>query len=1184
MAKIETVSYSNEAFKNYLMKLSKDIIWKNSSLANQYETSIDPYLAELYITAHRGVLNWDVIRAFPRAVLKMIGVNEIDIDAYASNKQLIPESLRASAVEEYQNALCSTNPSTGHHGYETGDGWVTVYEEANDYYRMLNGLPGVNDTNFVYNTDSRWPTDTPVHELSLIDRLEMEEAGILDKLYQENPSAKYLKYCGSKMIDIYKARVANRFDILWRNSVDSTTLENDFDAVYESCCNLVNSVYYSDAFKKTNRMYENFLAMCILFMTIQTMQYHYLSVDVIRDFYDTESLKYVYDSYSVPFYNEIPLEYHRKIVKNINKLIGYKGSSQVFFDLFDIFDTNMAIYTYYITKVHRFDEHGNPTFEPLKDENGNIVYDDKGNPVLDPNNYEIAFSRGEIYQDPALSVSDPVNKSEYEMITVSDPYWVEDANIQKVLSDSDFNFNETKYIGVQTSFDLLRIAYENAYVFKMIMDNKDITSKLTLQWVDVGIEESIYNVFIYLAALVCKYHGYEGQLSAKLPYTAAVLGYDFKASLSIIKDTIDKNTYLRSNSALKEKIRNMNITNLNSVDTVFSNMQDIESMLISGYTEAKSKEEFDAYRDLYNTLMTSKIIDEVYTTNNGEVAETFTDLLRNKSPELYTRLLGIGEDGILDELTIVTAKIDELITSLKYAPHSLGIESSNLIENLFRILRFFKSAKAEMIGYNIIYKITMRGVNFFKIMDEWVNYHLYGEVNFDLYVYDFLMYYKDIIKLKKELVDLYDNDRMHDQTFNLELEDRIRWTNDLLIILSIMYPTIEDFVHPIDFITKYHMQSNLGTAMDNVDKWDLVDQFYPKGDPIYIWKDPFEFLDMLILRAALNYLISDMTLEDYLHSISEVIEDYIKLNKESLMQDDKLQALFNSSLKSIFQTYILKEAKAYYSGMTISSHLDMIDKFLMLECTILQDYTNDMGIPGDNSLIEVLSKYKYEIFDEATQNDTLELLEYIVYKTFDEEFEDSHVLKDQLIQLMLPTDHKYINDENTLKDFIHSLHLMQKNKLNEKQIIIADKIYDIYQSINTSDRNDILDEINKVRNEYQNSSEFGYVDEINDILELFEDVVSSKINLTDSLDNTIGYHVTDFINDYALHCTRYHLNSVLYDNHIMIEKIKSIINNYSNYDNTTMIIFDQYAHHTVGPLYEDNCIKDTLLDSNGNSL
>ncbi len=754
MAKIETVSYTNETFKSYLMTLSKDIVWKNSSLANSYESNTDPYLTEIFLTANRGVLNFDVVRAFPRAVLRKVGIPDAQIDLYAADKNKIPESLRNTVVAEYQTALCSTNPATGRLGYETADGWVSVYDEQNDYYRNLNGLPGINDTDYIYNSDPRWPTNIPIHLMNLIDRLEMEDAGVLDQMLIEHPKAKYLKYCGSKMIDIYKARTAGRFEILWRNSINSSTLEEDFDAVYLSCCNLINSVYYTEAFKKTNNLYENFLAMCVLFMTIQTMQYHYLSVDVIRDFYDTESIKYVYDSYSVPFYNEIPLEYHRKIVKNINKLISYKGSSQVFFNLFDIFDTNMTIYSYYLTKVHKFNEDGNPSFIMETDEDGN--------PVLSPKNYEIAFSRGEIYADPALSVADPINKSDYTIITTSDPYWIDDYNTQKTLNDATFNFNETKYIGVQTSFDLIKIAYENAYLFKMITDNKDITDVLTLNWIDMGISASILDIFIYLAALICKFYGYDGLISANLPYTAALLGYDFQANATIIKDTINNNPYLRMNEQLKDKIRNMVITDTNSVNTVFSNMQEIESMIISGFINASSREEFNAYRELYNTLMTSKIIDEVYADDSGKAAESFSSLLRYQSPDLYSRLISIAEEDIEAELTVLVDKIDSFITSLKYAPHSLGMESSNLIDNLFRILRFFKSAKAEIIGYNVVYQISTRGINFFKLMDKEISFHDFYErtsiyASFDDFITkttDFNLVMEESAQMTDELIDI----------------------------------------------------------------------------------------------------------------------------------------------------------------------------------------------------------------------------------------------------------------------------------------------------------------------------------------------------------------------------------------------------------------------------------------------
>ena len=975
MAKIETVSYTNEAFKSYLMQLSKDIVWKNSSLAKLYESNTDPYLVEIFVTANRGVLNFDVIRAFPRAVLRKIGIPEINIDQCASDKNQIPENMRSYAVQEYQEALCHINPVTGRLGYETPDGWVSIYEEQNDYYRMLNGLPGINEKEFVYNTDPRWPTDIPVHDLELVDRLEMEDAGVLNKLIKENPKAEYLKYCGSKMISIYKARVANRFEILWRNTVDSTTLEEDFDAVYDSCCNLVNSVYYSDAFRKTNSLYENFLAMSILFMTIQTMQYHYLSVDVIRDFYDTESLKYVYDSYSVPFYNEIPLEYHRKIVKNINKLIGYKGSSQVFFDLFDIFDTNMNIYTYYLTKIHRFDEHGNPMFELKTDEDGNVIKDKNGNPVLSPDNYSIAFSKGEIYADPALSVADPVNYSDYNIITTADPYWIEDANTKKVLDDKVFNFNETKYIGVQTTFDLIKIAYENAYVFKMIMDNKTITDLLIIQWPDMGIEASLYEIFIYLAALVCRYHHYDGLLSDKLPYTAAVLGYDFKKSATIIKDTIDNNQYLKKNIDLKNKIRSMNITNTLSVDSTFSNMQEIESMLISGYLNATSVDEFNAYRDLYNTLMTSKIIDEVYTDNNGNVAESFSDLLRAQSPDLYGRLIGLAEEEVKDELTVLIDKIEELLTSLKYSPHSLGIESSSLIENLFRILRFFKSAKAEIIGYNIIYQITMRGINFFKILDGYYRFIDKDiRIDTDTFYHDFLMYIKNLLKFKRELTILKDNGSNMPQTYNGYLTEKIDWTNDMLKLVGQMFPPMTDTQKYYDFIIRFCTKVTLNELQESGDKLDITDQVFMKDFPLDTFKDPFEFLDRMIEKASIPYILVEMCMEDFIHYVHEKVVTILSLNKENLMQYEELIPLYQSEFSSKFDKYIVTEIERIYKDTTISSKIDMIDKILSLTMSCkYEDIGYSLGLPGDESLIEVSNDSNHVVNEGAFMDDSIML-------------------------------------------------------------------------------------------------------------------------------------------------------------------------------------------------------------------
>ena len=206
----------------------------------------------------------------------------------------------------------------------------------------------------------------------------------------------------------------------------------------------------------------------------------------------------------------------------------------------------------------------------------------------------------------------------------------------------------------------------------------------------------------------------------------------------------------------------MVITDTNSVNTVFSNMQEIESMIISGFINASSREEFNAYRELYNTLMTSKIIDEVYADDSGKAAESFSSLLRYQSPDLYSRLISIAEEDIEAELTVLVDKIDSFITSLKYAPHSLGMESSNLIDNLFRILRFFKSAKAEIIGYNVVYQISTRGINFFKLMDKEISFHDFYErtniyASFDDFITkttDFNLVMEESAQMTDELIDI----------------------------------------------------------------------------------------------------------------------------------------------------------------------------------------------------------------------------------------------------------------------------------------------------------------------------------------------------------------------------------------------------------------------------------------------
>ena len=347
-----SVSYSNDQYRQNILYLSTDLVWKNYKLAGESETTDlnAAYRTELFMLANRELLNFEVVKSFPRVIFSNLGCTDREIEIYSGDKTRIPEPMKDIVVQEYQKALTSINVTTGRYAYWDikNQRYTTVYEEVNNYYRMLAGLPDVDDQDYIYNSDARWTTGIPIHEMPLIELYKMESEGLIADLMTQFPDKKYLRYIGRRRIDFYVARAADRFDILWRNSSGSESMDSDWDQCYENSRRLAVQVFYSDAYARTNKLYEGFIAMLILFNCIQQMQTKYLKTDTNREFYDNESIKLIYDSYGIPFYSEIPLEYHRKIIKRINHLLSKKGSDNLFIALFEIFDFGtMALYNYF---------------------------------------------------------------------------------------------------------------------------------------------------------------------------------------------------------------------------------------------------------------------------------------------------------------------------------------------------------------------------------------------------------------------------------------------------------------------------------------------------------------------------------------------------------------------------------------------------------------------------------------------------------------------------------------------------------------------------------------------------------------------------------------------------------------------------------------------------------------------
>lgn len=351
----------------YVKQIAPNCIIKNETEANNNETVASLQTSDLYIACYEGRAIYDLIPQFPIEVLASVGIPKYLQEDYHRYKDHIPgiyhKSLTAAFMPYY----------------------VEHYEEQNNYYRMIMGLPKYNDTtDWVYLTEDIIPKglvvdyDIPLHLQSEEIISALETSGAIEQLIQLNPEKTYLKYIG-KHIEIYQARLAKNFQLLYIPSCRSDIVDSKFEQKFALNRDYILRTVYSDAMKFQSKYYDNIMT---IFIIIQTM------VDVInevqeniarRDVFDARCIKYIFLSYGIPFYDVIPIKYQIKMMKNINRLLKYKSTPTCMFDLCTIFGfDSVNIFKYYLLRNRKVDDKGEYIFMYEK---GEGVYKDTSHPV-----------------------------------------------------------------------------------------------------------------------------------------------------------------------------------------------------------------------------------------------------------------------------------------------------------------------------------------------------------------------------------------------------------------------------------------------------------------------------------------------------------------------------------------------------------------------------------------------------------------------------------------------------------------------------------------------------------------------------------------------------------------------------------------------------------------------------------
>lgn len=452
------------------------IVIKNSEIADASETEESIRESDIYVSIKRGNRKFELLN-YTYEHMSQLGVfTEEEMTSYEIDNDRIPL--------EYRDQLFDIASKE----------FLNNYVELNDYYRMLNGLPNygyeglfLDSYSIPEDIKSLIDLSKPIHELDEYQIGLLDSYGILSKIQQDNPTDSYLFHLGSKRIDIFEARIAGKFDILYIPTDVEPIVANRFREIYEKERIIYFKRHYSLAYKFNSDYYDEFFIIMLLSQTVTDLVAEIPEWYIRRDIFDVRTVELLLESNGIKYFEEIPLRYQIALVRYLNKIVKYKSCNKNIYDLINIFDFNDAIvYKYYLVKDRLSD-----------DENNYIISDD----IKDM--YELFFVRVPLEDSLIDSITDNTNIMSYNSIVTEDKWWngPEDHDyVYESILKKNFSTQITKYMSLEVKYDIKEYQFQSMYFLNMIFNNKIDTSDLKLEVpiINTSTKFTLKDLFILL--------------------------------------------------------------------------------------------------------------------------------------------------------------------------------------------------------------------------------------------------------------------------------------------------------------------------------------------------------------------------------------------------------------------------------------------------------------------------------------------------------------------------------------------------------------------------------------------------------------------------------------------------------------------------------------------------------------
>lgn len=933
-------------FKNIKTLVNGSVV-KFTKTAKEYETLESIENADRYIAAVQKTDRFDLYTEFDlEAIINArITTNTDEQIKYASDPSSIPYQFRDTVLNAQRQFI------------------IDNYVEINNYYRMFHGLPNIEDdeTSFFKLTATEMNQyeifdDVFLHQLSDIDIYKLQVDGYIDKLISDNPDKKYLQFLGINKIDYITSRSASNFSLLKVTYSDiPDDFYNTFLQIYNQNREYFMSVLYISNYSNSYDLYDNFIALNIMLMTIQRVLSNTFKFGIQREFYDWSFIQNMYKSYNVPFIESLPIEYHVILLKNLNNLLRYKSTDKVLFDIASLLGyERLNIFKYYLIKKHRLDSNEEPIFKYKQkvDEFGELEYDEEGNPIYVEDlerMYELYFQRVNIKErNIGLALEDADNKLDYDEVTRDDPYWWEDADLSEIKYTSTYNYVETKYLSLNLMYKMTEMLFEITYAFRMIIDkNEDVKNfTISIPKINSDVSFNIFEITVFLVSLLCKKHGFKPGIVTTPSMISHIYGFNFNPeTIEYIKKIITDNSKIIDQETLNY-FRNLEINYPEDVNNLFVKIREFNTFIIDKMRKSNNIKEYHIYKDIFTISMMSEtqtdmfnisVYDEEADTETVRPAKTYLEFLEHKQPVLAEVVNNTPVENISELIEHIISQLNYFMEDMQYM-FILNDGNNPVFNAIIALIKFFKSYTVDLSSFNILYLFDSKYYNMIKMVEDYhlSKYLVYNEEN--------NFHYSDNIKSFSENFT-FDGDIFKIKDFYLL--NTILNVNDPILYIDIIYAiynamqyndNIYDREHLhiisnkevrdiLNVIEKYsiHAKNTLSDKLSLKDIIDFVYKYIQNDEKIYDKeyihlisnKEIHDILNVIEKYSfhAKNTLPDNLNINDFVH-----ISNHMTQNEYKIIHDAVYNIISDKELHDLLK---IRESININNHFTIPEPLEM---------------------------------------------------------------------------------------------------------------------------------------------------------------------------------------------------------------------------------------------------------------------